>query len=206
MITLVKPIIKMWLLSVLVITTSKSMGQERRITPGQNAPLFSINDVSGNTINLADFKGKKVLLTFFRNVGCPVCNLRFHELQELSEDFKSKEWVQIAVYESTPENMKKYLEGENFYAIMIPNPTLNLYQMFQVERSTGKFMKGMFHGVMGKMSKGKKFFRTKIKQDGNTNRIGADFIIDENGKIQVAYYGKYIGDHIPITDIKKLLK
>ena len=60
-------------------------GPKMNIEEKQAAPGFTINDVNGKTINLADYKGKKVLLTFYRNVGCPICNLRFHEIQEQSE-------------------------------------------------------------------------------------------------------------------------
>ncbi len=80
----------------------------------------------------------------------------------------------MAVYESTANNMKQYSEGENFYATMIPNPDKSLYQLYDIDKSTGKVMKGMFHGAMGKMKKGKKLFKSKIKQDGDSNRISAD--------------------------------
>ena len=32
--------------------------------------------------------------------------------------------------------------------------------------------------------------------------LPADFLVDENGTIQVAWYGKDEGDHLPINDIK----
>jgi thioredoxin-dependent peroxiredoxin len=184
---------------------AKTKTETMKIQIQQSAPDFTIKDVNGKSINLADYKGNKVMLTFYRNVGCPVCNARFHELQEQSDYFKSKGLVLISVYESKPENMKKYLEGENPYAIMVPNPELNLYQLYNIEKSSVKLMKGMFHGAMGKMKLGKKLFREKIKQDGNNNRISADFLIDEEGKVATAYYGKFIGDHLSIDEIKKFL-
>jgi peroxiredoxin Q/BCP len=177
-----------------------------KITKLQAAPTFTINDVNRATVNLADFKGKKVLLTFYRNVGCPICNLRFHELQEQANYFKSKGLVVLAVYESSAENMKQYLEGENPYAIMIPNPDQSLYQLYNIDKSMGKVMKGLFHGAMGKMKKGKELFKQKIETDGSSDRIGADFLIDENGRINTVYYGRYLGDHLPITEIKQFLK
>lgn len=36
--------------------------------------------------------------------------------------------------------------------------------------------------------------------------IGADFLIDANGTIQMAYYGSYLGDHLPMKDVFQLLK
>jgi peroxiredoxin len=176
-----------------------------RITPPQAAPAFTIKDVNGTTVSLAGYKGKKVMLTFYRNVGCPICNLRFHELQQEADYFKSKGLVMLAVYESTAGNMKQYVEGETFDATMIPNPDQSLYKLYDIERSGGKMLKGMFHGAMGKMKKGKALFKKKIELDGNSNRISADFLINENGNVQTAYYGKFIGDHLPIADIKRFL-
>src|SRR6186713_2760766 len=176
-----------------------------KVQEKQTAPGFTINDVNGKIINLADYKGKKVLLTFYRNVGCPICNLRFHELQEQSEYFKSKNLIVLAIYESSSTNMKKYLEGENPYAIMVPDPEQDLYQLYGIEKSTGKALKSIFHGGISKAKKGKQLFKTTIKQDGNGNTIGADFLIDERGTVNTAYYGKFIGDHLPIDKIKAFL-
>jgi peroxiredoxin len=184
---------------------AQSNHEKMKIEPPQPAPAFTVNDVHGNPVNLAGYKGKKVMLTFYRNVGCPVCNLRFHQLQEQADYFKSKGLVMLAVYESAAGNMKKYIDGESPYATMIPDPDQRLYQLYKIERSTGKMMKGMFHGAMGKMKKGKKLFKTEIKQDGNGNRISADFLIDENGNVATAYYGKYVGDHLPLDAIRQFL-
>ena len=176
-----------------------------KIKPKQTAPAFTTQDVYGSSVNLADFKGQKVLLSFYRNVGCPVCNVRFHELQQESAYFQSKGLIVLAVYESSAENMKQYLDNDTVYAKMIPNPDLSIYSLYEVERSMGKLMKGMFHGAMGKMKKGKKLFKKKIEQDGSKDRVGADFLISEDGIIHTAYYGKYVGDHLPVSEIKQFL-
>ena len=187
--------------NMLYATTTNFM----KIKPKQTAPAFTTQDVYGSSVNLADFKGQKVLLSFYRNVGCPVCNVRFHELQQEAAYFQSKGLVVLAVYESSAENMKHYLENDTVYAKMIPNPDLSIYSLYEVERSMGKLMKGMFHGAMGKMKKGKKLFKKKIEQDGSKDRVGADFLISEDGTIHTAYYGKYVGDHLPISEIKQFL-
>lgn len=184
---------------------ASSKTENMKISTQQTAPTFSVKDVFGATVNLKDYKGKKILLSFYRNVGCPICNLRFHEIQKQAEYFKSKGLVILAIYESTLENMQQYVEGQTFYATMIPNPDLSLYRLYNIERSYSKLMLAMFHGAMGKMMNGKKLFSKKIKEDGNMNRIEADFLIDENGIIKLAYYGKYIGDHLPIDTIKQFI-
>lgn len=40
------------------------------------------------------------------------------------------------------------------------------------------------------------------RMDGGLTVMPADFLIDENGVIQTAYYGKDAGDHLPFSRIK----
>lgn len=200
---------QMLLIGFLGLFTNQSIAQTKsktmKLTNSQSAPNFTIKDINGNIVTLNDFKGKKVLLSFYRNVGCPVCNLRFHELQNHASYFKSKQVIVLAVYESSEQNMKSYIGDSTFYASMIPNPDESLYKLYNVERSMGKVMKGMFHGLMKKKSAGEKLFKKPMKQDGNMNRIEADFLIDENGKIIISKYGDFIGDHIPLDELKKVI-
>jgi peroxiredoxin len=201
---------KLLLTAILMTATfcliyAQSNTKTMKIKPSQTAPAFTIKDVNEHLIKLEDLKGKKVMINFHRNVGCPICNLRFHELEQDSAMFRAKGLVILAVYESSSENMKTYLDSNSTYTVMIPNPDLSLYKLYGVEQSTGKLLKGMVNGAMGKIKKGNKLFTKKIKQDGSLNRINADFLIDENGKIIEAYYGKYVGDNISIETIKKFI-
>ncbi len=176
-----------------------------RLAPPDTAPCFTTTDINGSTLDLSAYKGQRVLLTFYRNVGCPICNLRFHEIEERTAEFKAKGLVVIAVYESSAANMRSYMEGERFNTIMVPDPEQRLYALYNVERSSGKLMKGMFHGAMGKMMKGKKLFKQKVKQDGHMNRVSADFLINADGTLNTAYYGAYVGDHLSVDSINTFL-
>jgi peroxiredoxin Q/BCP len=44
-----------------------------------------------------------------------------------------------------------------------------------------------------------------MKQDGDSNTISADFLINESGIVKTAYYGKFLGDHLPVDQIKTFL-
>lgn len=187
--------------ALLAIALHAQQNKKMKINVNDTAPDFIVTDVNNNNVTLSKFKGKRVLLTFYRNVGCPVCNLRFHELSHYDSFFKANNVVLIAVYESSSENMLTYLANEEVYPHMIPDSSQLLYALYDLERSTGKMLKSMFKGAMGKMKKGRKLFKTEIKQDGNANRIGAEFLIDENGIVSIAHYGSYIGDDLPIEQI-----
>lgn len=169
------------------------------------APDIHVNDVFGNTINLRNHRGQKILLSFHRFVGCPVCNLRVHALEQLSkEGFKV-----INVYESKPETMRKYLAETPFSATFIADQNAELYKYYGVQKSWFQFLIGFLKEGAKKGMKGMKLFKGGIKgmpiPDSSFSRIPADFLIDEQGKIIEAHYGEHFGDELPIERIKQLL-
>lgn len=176
-----------------------------KLTSNNPAPSFDTRDVFGNEVKTPDPSGKKLYLSFQRNAGCPVCNLRTHELLKHADYFKSHNISVFLVYESPVEKMKEYL-GDNSYPFhFIADPQNKLYNLYGVERSMLKLMKGMFNGLLVRASKGAKLFRKPMKQDGHLDRIPAEFIIDERGKISLAHYGKFLGDHLALDVLMKRL-
>ncbi|HPH45524.1 MAG TPA: peroxiredoxin-like family protein [Chryseolinea sp.] len=172
-----------------------------KLTINQQAPDFSTTDVAGTSIQLKKFKGQKVYLAFERNAGCPVCNLRTHELLKQANSFSKKNIAVLMVYESTPEKMKEYLGDEKYPFHFIPDPTNSLYRKYYVEQSMGKLMKSLFNGLLPKVMQGKKLFKKSISQDGHTTTIPSEFMIDENGNLSKVHYGKFVGDHLPIQEL-----
>ncbi len=176
-----------------------------KLRPPLTAPNFKTKDIQGNIIQLSDFKGQKVFLTFYRNVGCPVCNLRFHELLPLEEEFKERRVISLAIYESSENNLKRYIGNDHYYTTMVANPDFDLYEKYAIERSTLKLFTSIYKGVIGKAEKGKKLYKEKFQQDGHANLMGAEFLINEDGVITTAYYNQFIGDHLPLNAIRAFL-
>lgn len=174
-----------------------------RLQINQQAPLFRITDVNGYLLESTSLRGKQIYLSFERNAGCPVCNLRTHELLKRSEYFHDRDITVIMVYESSVEKMKEYLGDEVYPFHFVADPGNEFYNKYGVERSMGKVMMSMFHGIIAKAMKGKKLFRKPMKQDGHQDRIPAEFFIDEQGRIRLAHYGAYIGDHLPFEDVRR---
>lgn len=55
--------------------------EKEMIAVGSEAPDFSVTDLEGNQVNLADYKGKKVLLNF-SSIGCGYCHQAVQLLNE----------------------------------------------------------------------------------------------------------------------------
>ncbi|PKP09500.1 MAG: hypothetical protein CVU09_11195 [Bacteroidetes bacterium HGW-Bacteroidetes-4] len=172
-----------------------------RLKLGDKAIVFNENDISGNAINLASFVGKKVYLTFYRGASCPFCNLRVHELIEKMNHFNEKDLVVIGFFKSTKEEILEHAGKQNPPFAIIPDPHKKYYSAYGLEQSLFAKMKTMFRLRAMKKIFANKLIPEKMLKDDNT--VPADFLIDENGIIQTAHYGKDFGDHLNFTIIDK---
>ncbi len=172
-----------------------------KLTTKSSAPSIVTTDVYGHFFSLNDLKGSKVLVSFMRFAGCPVCNLRVHQLIKERNAFATQNVKVVLIYESSKANLLAYLQSEKSPFTFIADPESKFYKAYGVEKSWSKFLSSFFKGTLDKVMKGQKLFTSKISNDGSLNRIGADFLIDETGKISIAHYGEYMGDDLPIDKI-----
>ncbi len=174
----------------------------------QPAPLFSITDVSDRKISLSDYKNKKkkILISFFRNVACPFCNFRIHQLTKKNEKWKDK-LEMIFVLESK----KQVILRSTFHQGVSPIPIISdeekvLYQKYGIEKSTLKWLSTMLSGERrAAFNTSRKMGLAIDSGEGLTNTIPADFLLDENLNIIEAYYGKNAADHVPFETIEAAL-
>lgn len=72
---------------------------------GIKAPVFSANNQDGDTINLKDFSGKKVILYFYPKDNTPGCTAESCNLRDNFEMLKKKGYDIIGV---SPDNEKSH--------------------------------------------------------------------------------------------------
>jgi thioredoxin-dependent peroxiredoxin len=195
-----RPVTKAILLGV-ALMWNNVFGQ--KIDAGHTAPSFKVTDANGQCIDLESYRGRKVMLSFFRYVSCPVCNFRVHELIVNHNAISAKGYTIVAVFESDNPALKEYLAETPLPFAVIGNADLTLYRKYGVQKSVWRMMFSVFNAnTLNAAMQGRKYIaNSSIKRDGALTRLPADFLIDENGVVTKAYYGKNIGDHLPISFI-----
>jgi peroxiredoxin len=169
---------------------------------GQPASDFETTDIYGEAVRLRNFRGRRLMLAFFRFAACPYCNLRVHELMS-----KASLWQEhlpiIAVFQSPAETLLKHRNLQNFPARIVADPEMRLFHLYEGELSTTKFITGhLFHApqwVQG-VQKGAFDAGTTL---GELRLVPAEMLIDEQGIIQRAYYGRDVTDHLPLRDVTR---
>ncbi len=89
---------------------------------GQQAASFSLPNLSGEMVQLSDFKGKIVLLDFWAT-WCAPCRRAHPGLQELHEEFRDQGLVILGINNETEQKARSYMKenGYTFPTLMDPD-------------------------------------------------------------------------------------
>ncbi len=106
-------------------SSSNSLSSKNNVAPEENefAPNFTLKTINNKSVSLSDYKGKVVFINFWAT-WCPACKIELPSIEKLSERFKNKPFVVIAVNvdESYPENVKKFAQRMNLtFPVLIDN-------------------------------------------------------------------------------------
>lgn len=174
-----------------------------KLLENQSAIDFTVTDIYGKELKLSDFKGKKIHLGFFRNVNCPFCNLRVHQLSKHAEIFEKQGLKTVYFFESKPEILLRSTFHEGISPIpLIGDPQRKIYSQYGVESSMLKMIKTFFtKDAISDLKKGKALNLPQDK-DATQSLMPADFLIDEQFRIKRAHYGYHLNDHIDIDEVK----
>lgn len=170
---------------------------------GDLALDFKVADIDNQEVSLSDFKGKKIILSFYRNVSCPFCNRRIHQIMGNNLKLKNSGVQLVFLFESSNEKLKSsvFHQGISPWPL-IGDPEKTIYKKYGVEQSTLKMMKSMFVANLGQAKKDTKELNLPADKDASMNLLPADFLIDENFRIVKAHYGYHLDDHISIDEFK----
>ncbi len=167
---------------------------------GDQARPFEVSDKNGNTINLENYKGKKVLLSFYRYAERVFCNLRINQLSQLYPEWSKHNFEIIAFFQSPMKDVNRQFQGKDVPFSIIAHPEREVYASYGVTKSSSLgFIKGALRvdRMLKSVAKGNKI---KIGY-GDIKLKPADFLIDKNGVVQTAYYANDISDHISMESI-----
>ena len=178
-----------------------------QIQAGTPAPLFYVEDIFGAPINLQDYAGKTMLLSFFRNAACAICNLRVHQLIQRYPAYQRSSLELLAVFESPRENILQYVGKQDAPFPIIADPQAQLYTLYGVETSEEKVAQTMqmpeAEGIIHEAAA--HGFALTQEAGSNFYRIPADFLIGPNLIVQYAHYASYVTDHLPYEVIEQFI-
>jgi len=127
---------------------------------GDKAPDFKAQDQKGNTIELSDYKGKKLVLFFYPRASTPGCTVEACNLRDNYQMFLTKGYDVLGVSADTAKKQENFKTKNDLpFPLLadIDKGVINAYKVWGPK----KFMGRVFDGI----------HRTT-------------FVIDENGVVE----------------------
>ncbi|MGD1843432.1 MAG: redoxin domain-containing protein [Thermonemataceae bacterium] len=180
-----------------------------KLFQGEQAKEFKVKDIHKQEISLSQYEGKKLLLSFYRNVACPFCNLRVHQLTKLAVQLRDQGLEMVFFFETPTRHILRSTFHNDLSPIpIVGDPDKEIYKLYGVETSVMKSINSLFKkGFKSQLKEAKELGLDKVEDGGKVSKIiPADFLIKEQQKVVQAYYGAYINDHLPLDNILNYAK
>ena len=140
---------------------------------GSKAPAFSLKDQDGNTVKLTDFKGRKLLVYFYPKADTPGCTTQSCSVRDSKADLAK---LGVAVVGISPDKPSKQAAFDQKYGLGFPlladedHSVAEKYDVWGEKVNYGRTYMGI---------------------------IRSSFLIDENGKVERAWYKVSPKDTVP---------
>lgn len=173
-----------------------------RLAIGTQAPNFSVQALGGKQIDLAALRGRPVLLKFYRFATCPVCNLHMHRFSKEYDKLQALGITAVVLYHSPAERLQTANMDLPPFPL-VPDPEKRIFKMYGVERGlAGMFSPAVMRDYIRALRAG--FPPGMLTSDGGVTGNPADFLIDRDGRIVYAHYGRHCADSLEASQIAEI--
>ena len=113
---------------------------------GDTAPNFQSLDEAGNSLSLADFKGKKLVLFFYPKASTPGCTLEACNLRDNYNRFKDLGYDVLGVSADSAKKQNNFKEKHGFPYPLLADEDKSVIKAFGVW-GPKKFMGKIYDGI-----------------------------------------------------------
>jgi thioredoxin-dependent peroxiredoxin len=143
-----------------------------RLSPGDQAPDFTLPDADGKPVSLADYRGRKVIVYFYPAAGTPGCTKQACDFRDNLASLGGAGLDVLGISPDKPAKLAKFRDAEQLTFPLLSDPdrtVLDAYAAYGEKTLYGKKMQGV---------------------------IRSTFVVDEDGKIEQALYNVKATGHV----------
>ncbi len=143
-----------------------------RLQPGDPAPDFDLPTDTGEQVSLAGLRGRKVIVYFYPAAMTPGCTKQACDFSDSLEGLSSRGYEVLGISPDKPEKLAKFRERDHLGITLLSDQdrsVMNAYGAFGEKKMYGKTVQGV---------------------------IRSTFVVDEQGKVQVAQYNVKATGHV----------
>jgi peroxiredoxin Q/BCP len=148
------------------------MSEYPRLNIGETAPAFSLLNQDAKTVNISDYRGKKVILYFYPAASTPGCTKEACDFNDALNPLEAAGYTVIGISPDETPKLAKFKQAQD----------LNFELLSDVDKAV--------HQAYGAF--GEKTLYGRVY----TGVLRSTFVLDENGVIQLALYNVKATGHV----------
>jgi len=145
---------------------------ETRLEPGDPAPGFTLVTDSGQSLSLADLRGRRVILYAYPAAMTPGCTRQACDFRDSLASLRSAGYEVVGISPDRPEKLAKFRDRDGLTFPLLADPdhaVLAAYGAWGEKQNYGRTVTGV---------------------------IRSTFVIDERGTVEQARYGVKATGHV----------
>jgi thioredoxin-dependent peroxiredoxin len=143
-----------------------------RLEPGDAAPDFTLDDQDGTPVSLADYRGRKVILYFYPEAATPGCTTEACDFRDNLNSLTGAGFAVLGVSRDAPAKNKRFADDEHLTFPLLSDPDRAVHEAYAVWGEKSMYGKTV------------------------TGVLRSTFVIDEEGRIQLAQYNVRATGHV----------
>jgi peroxiredoxin Q/BCP len=143
-----------------------------RLSPGDPAPDFTLTSDTGEQVRLKDLRGQKVIVYFYPAAMTPGCTKEACDFTDSLDSLKGAGYEVLGISPDRPEKLARFRERDSLTITLLSDPdrtVLEAYGAYGLKKLYGKEVEGV---------------------------IRSTFVVDEEGRIQIAQYNVKATGHV----------
>jgi peroxiredoxin Q/BCP len=143
-----------------------------RLSPGDSAPDFTLPSDAGDEVSLSDLRGKKVIVYFYPAAMTPGCTKQACDFTDSLDSLRGAGYEVLGISPDAPAKLAKFREKDGLTIRLLSDADKSVmaaYGAFGEKKLYGKVVKGV---------------------------IRSTFVVDEDGRIEVAQYNVKATGHV----------
>jgi len=144
----------------------------QRLAPGDTAPQFTLSDADGNQVSLADLRGKRVIVYFYPAAATPGCTKEACDFRDNLASFADEGFAVLGISPDKPAKLASFRDNQGLTFPLLSDPdkqVLSAYGAYGEKKLYGKTVVGV---------------------------IRSTFVVDAEGKLELAQYGVKATGHV----------
>jgi peroxiredoxin Q/BCP len=143
-----------------------------RLSPGDQAPEFTLPDADGKEVSLSDYRGRKVVVYFYPAAMTPGCTTQACDFRDNLSSLSAAGYAVVGISPDPPKKLAQFRERDSVNFPLLSDAskaTLETYGAWGEKKMYGKTVTGVLRST---------------------------FVVDEDGKIQEAQYNVQATGHV----------